>query len=401
MKELEKKALLLAKKSDIEIAEEAKANALRQAAADKLVNNSDTVKLLTSMSCKAAAYSLRDAQVAEKHYREETEQEYNRRMDIVMEIDRLKDIQRREAEDAYKRVKRVEDRKVINQQIAERERARLIQLELKEQENQGMRNLMNKYKSEDEVIAARRQVEVERSRLEVLKANEDAIRRKLEARAAEKQEVENILIYQALKDKELAAREEEEAKLEHSKKERQAKLLAQQERAQNNAGKLDELRARRAAEESERRARAKEQEKARKLREDMKELVESRAKQAADRKYAEGKLLIQQEEEYKNALKYMTAMAEREEKERQIKIHNSIHHREEVIKQIKVAEKKRHDEMQAKYGEGTNFRQDMIKEEERLKVIRDEMVRKLEAQGVSGKYLAEMKNADIGKLLRV
>ena len=59
-------------------------------------------------------------------------------------------------------------------------------------------------------------------------ANEESIRRKKEARDAERKEMEDILIYQAMKDAELAKREEEEAALEHAKKERQAKLLAQQ-----------------------------------------------------------------------------------------------------------------------------------------------------------------------------
>jgi len=45
-------------------------------------------------------------------------------------------------------------------------------------------------------------------------------------------------------------------------------------------------------------------------------------------------------------------------------------------------------------------REAIIREEERLKVIRDRMVAELEAQGVNPKYLTEMKHFDIGKVLR-
>jgi len=38
-------------------------------------------------------------------------------MDIMMEVDRLKDLQRREAEEAEKREKRIKDRSVITEQI--------------------------------------------------------------------------------------------------------------------------------------------------------------------------------------------------------------------------------------------------------------------------------------------
>lgn len=401
MKELEKKAIQMAKKSDAEIEQMAKDQALREAAAEKLDTNSDTVKLLSSIACKAIAYSLRDQQIQEKHHREQIEAEYNRRMDIIMEIDRLKDLQRREDEEVAKRKKRIEDRKVINEQIAERQRQRMLEIEAKEQENLQMRNLMGKYEEEDRILAEKRKVEVERSRLEVLRANEDAIRRKREGKAAEKKEMEDILIYQAMQDAKLRAREEEEAALEHAKKERQAKLLAQQERAQNNAGKLDELRARRAAEERERRERSREKADALKKRNDMQDLLRSRAQQAADRKARDERMQYVQQEEYKNALLYMQKMAEREEAERLAKIEKSIEHRNGIMNQIKNNELRRTLAQSGKFDEGASFRQANLAEETRLKVIRDKMVSELEAKGVGAKYLAEMKNLDIGKLLRV
>jgi hypothetical protein len=42
----------------------------------------------------------------------------------------------------------------------------------------------------------------------------------------------------------------------------------------------------------------------------------------------------------------------------------------------------------------------LIKEEAKLKVIRDKMVDDLVAQGVNPKYLTEMKAVDIGKILK-
>ena len=281
MKELEKRAVLLAKKSDIEIAEAAKKQALKAMAEEQLDNNSDVVKLLNSMAQRATAFTLREKQLEEKHRIEQMEKEFDKRMDILIEIDRIKDIQRREQEEKDKRTKRVEDRKVINVQIAEREKKRLLELEARELENQAMKNLMKRYEEEDVVNAEKRSVLIEKSKKEVLLANEAAIRRKQEMKEVEKKEMEDILIYQAMRDAELAKREEEEAEIERLKKERQLKLLDQQERAQNNAGKLDELRARRAIEEKERQLRAKEKAEALKRKSDMKELLESRAQQAA------------------------------------------------------------------------------------------------------------------------
>jgi hypothetical protein len=54
----------------------------------------------------------------------------------------------------------------------------------------------------------------------------------------------------------------------------------------------------------------------------------------------------------------------------------------------------------SKYENGSKFKSDLRLEEEKLKIIRESMVRDLEAKGVNPKYLSEMKNVDIGKLLR-
>jgi Trichohyalin-plectin-homology domain len=82
----------------------------------------------------------------------------------------------------------------------------------------------------------------------------------------------------------LLKREQEEAAIEKLKKERQAKLLAESERSASNAGKADEIRARRAAEEYERRMRIKEKEDAAKKKAEIAELVRARKIQAEDKK---------------------------------------------------------------------------------------------------------------------
>lgn len=50
--------------------------------------------------------------------------------------------------------------------------------------------------------------------------------------------------------------------------------------------------------------------------------------------------------------------------------------------------------------DGSNVHQQLIKEEAKLKVIRDQMVQDMIAQGINPKYLGEMRNVDIGKILK-
>lgn len=66
MKELEKRAVLLAKKSDSEVAEIAKKQQIREAAEKQIDDSLDAIKLLKSMAARATAYSIRDQQLEEK-----------------------------------------------------------------------------------------------------------------------------------------------------------------------------------------------------------------------------------------------------------------------------------------------------------------------------------------------
>ncbi len=342
MKELEKRSVMLAKKSDVEIAEIARNKAIRNMAEKKLDENADVVKLLNSMAQRATAFTIRDQQLEEKERLAKLEKEYDERLDVMIEIDRVQDIMKREHEEQYRKTKRVEDRKVINEQIAARERMRMLSLEAREQENQAMRNMMKRYEDEDRTQAAARAIEMEKSRKAVLLANADAIERKKQAREMEKKEMEDILIYQALKDQELARREEEEEAIARSKKERQAKLLAQQEKAQNNAGKMDELRARRAAEEKERNERKKEKAEALKRKQEMKILLESRAKQAADKLERQHSAKLQADEAVLMDMEYTRKMDERERREKAIKEARMEEHRIQLHAQIEERERRRY-----------------------------------------------------------
>ena len=193
----------------------------------------------------------------------------------------------------------MEDRKVLIEQIELREKARVLEAEAREQEANAIKARMDKYKDEDMEIARLRKIEVEKSRKEVLAANEAAIAKKQADREAEKQAVRDILLYQAEQDAKLAAREAEEAAVEAAKKERQKKLLAMQEKSQNKQAELDELRARRAMEEKERIARKKERDEALKRRNDTRTLLHLRGIEA------ESKKKMQEEQKARDDYEYL------------------------------------------------------------------------------------------------
>merc|ERR1719502_434885 len=155
MLKLEEMAKKKAKKSELEVEKAARNEAIRQMAEKELDENLDLVKLLNTLGARASAFTIRDEQLKEKGKRAGTEREYDDRMDKLMEIDRLRDLAKREQDEEIRRAKRIEDRQVIIEQIAAREKQKLLYEESREQENQAMLALIQKYKEED-VEAPRR-----------------------------------------------------------------------------------------------------------------------------------------------------------------------------------------------------------------------------------------------------
>ena len=400
MRQLEKRAIELSKKSDMEIEAEGRAQALRQLAAEQMDKNSDTVKLLNSMGARAIAFSIRDAQLKEKEEREEVEREIERRLDIVMEIDRVKDIQRREEIEKEKLQKRKEDGKIITEQMEHNRHVKLLQAEARAQEAANMVKTFKQYALDDEIKAKEKEIEVAKSRKAVMEANALSIQAKKDAKEAAIKEMNDILAYQAMRDAELAKREAEKEEEERLKKDRQKKLLAQQERAQNNAGKLDELRARRAAEEAERKARKAEKDKAAKVRAEVLDLLASRAKQAENKKVLQEAAKLEEQESVRQGILFMQKMQKREDDDAAKKKAMGDEHRTELHKQIETRSKIRSDNQGDKFAEGRKFQEDIMREESKLKVIRDQMVSDLISQGVNPRYLSEMQNVDIGKILK-
>merc|ERR1712072_788816 len=80
--------------------------------------------------------------------------------------------------DNLRRKKRVEDRKVITEQIDAIRRKRILEEEQREQESKAMLELIAKYEKEDVEAAAIQKVEQERARMEVMEANKASIERK-------------------------------------------------------------------------------------------------------------------------------------------------------------------------------------------------------------------------------
>lgn len=386
-------------KSSIELSE-SKKHSIRKKAQEKMDQNEDIVKLLNTYGQRAVAFAIRDHQMVDKKAREEEEKNYERRMDLTMELDRLKEMKRREEAQHQKIVQRIEDRKVIEDQILKRHQQKILLEEEREQENVQMLSAIQKYKDADEEKAKLRKEESKKAQLEVIRLNLEAVETKQKQLLLVKEEDDKIIAYQKQKDEKLRRREIEEAEADRKKQELQKKMLENQTKSMDRQAEIDELRARRAMEEKERTFRQKELQEAQKRKRDMKILHEARSRQEEERRVTKEKLQKMKEEEYKGAIKLAADMAKREKDEVLLTEKKNAAFRTALQQQIGANEIERRARQQDKRDEGRKIKENKEIERTKLEAIRDKMVSDMKAKGVNEKYFGEMKSMDIDKFLR-
>merc|ERR1719162_1455791 len=108
MRALEQQSKSKAKKSTMELEKEARKETIRQMADKTLDENLDLVKYLRGIGARAAAFTIRDQQLAERGAKEARQKAYEDRMDLLQEVDRLRDLKQREDAENLRRSKRTE-----------------------------------------------------------------------------------------------------------------------------------------------------------------------------------------------------------------------------------------------------------------------------------------------------
>ena len=110
--------------TDMEMKDKIELNATLAKAKDMVLEQHDIVKTMRRKMAYAQCARIREAQIAEKRERERQNKAFEERLDSLMEIDRLKAIQKYEANERKKLSARHDDAEMIRAQIREREKQR-------------------------------------------------------------------------------------------------------------------------------------------------------------------------------------------------------------------------------------------------------------------------------------
>lgn len=186
--------------SDLEAEATVKANSVIERAQRARDEDHDDAKHMNSMILYAKCATIREAQIEEKRQISEEEKLAERAAAEMMEVERQKAIKLTEERLQQLQVERVKGAAVLRQQIESRERDRMRELELKDQESQALLKQIEIMKLEDAKAVEARREAARRLMEEVAAANAEQIIRKQKVVEAEREEERRIQDYVAEKE---------------------------------------------------------------------------------------------------------------------------------------------------------------------------------------------------------
>jgi len=219
--------------------------------------NTDEAKEMNKLIQYAKVASIRDKQLEEQKMISEEYKKYNEKLDLLMEIERLKELQMMEERESCRKDQRYAGAAVIIDQIKERDLERMKGLEQKEKEKLIMLRQVKEIEADDKRNHELRLIQAAKLAKEVTETNQRGIELKEKKKIEEKELELKIHEYNIQRNKKVEEEIAEKRRIQEEKERETQKLRDKQERAADKQSELDYIRAKRAYEEAERQAREK------------------------------------------------------------------------------------------------------------------------------------------------
>ena len=373
----------------------AKKQGLLQNAQNALDEEKDDVKHMNQMCLYSKCVTIRDKQLDEQTRLESEYRDEDKRLDMMMEIERLKNLRHQEELDIARKAALKQGSMVIIDQIKERELERINEQEMMEREKQLIHEQINQLKLEEQKEIEDKRITAQKMMVEVEEANREAIAEK-EKKKKEERDLENKIVeYNRLKAMREEEVEEEKRRIKEEKEREVQRLRDLQERAQDRQSEIDALRAKRAFEEQERQQREKEKRELLKKAKIQKELEDARQSQFSEK---ERRLAEQAKQERNEFMRIINT--QKEEKMRETMIEDEKknilrQHADQLRSQITQNEEIKKQERLDYLEEGRKVRQEQDEEKRRLEMIKNRKLDELKHLGISQKYTADLSKKKI------
>lgn len=350
----------------------------------------DDVKRMNQMMLYAKCVTIRDAQLKEKARQAAKAKEDALELDHQMEAERVRALRAYEAREAARLAEQKAGAATIVGQMEARERRRMAEREQKEQEARAMVEEL-RAREERELEAKRQKAAAGQELLrEVMEANNAQALAKQAKKQQEIDEDLRIAEYLRARDRREAEIEAEAAAARAEKDRVAARLLAQQQRAADKRGEVDELRAKRYQETKDREWRARERAAAEKRAARADELREAREQQRRDKERKLVEAAMHDHEEFMAMQKHQEAARQQDIARREAAKQSKVTMRDELLEQITLREEIQRAERERLNEESRRASAPDNAERVRLEQIKREKLQQLEREGVPEKYRVEI-----------
>ncbi|XP_038065130.1 cilia- and flagella-associated protein 45-like [Patiria miniata] len=378
------------KLNDLEEEAKQKAEYLLQKAKEQQEEQEDEIKHLNELILNAKCHAIRDAQILEKGQIKEERTDEEKRLDLMMEVERKRSLELQEEIERQKKEERYEGASQVLTQIAQREEERLLDQERRDQEAQHMLKYLEKLQMEDLKELERKHQMTLEAQKEISRANQEAEEQRV--RRQEQEKLADLKVTEFTKKK--AAREAEfEAEQERIRVEKEkeiARLRAMQERARDYMAEKDALRAKRNQEQREREWRQKEKEEAVKKAETEQMLKIAREVQVQNKEHFLAVQAKRERHEFERVLNAQNEAMEKEQVEEQDQHDKRLRHAEDVRKQIRQKEQLKVSERHSFFEEGVRLNEEARARRSKLDAIKQKKLDELRNAGVPEKYCKEV-----------
>lgn len=351
----------------------------------------EAVREMDKMCLYAKISSVRDRQLKEKEEMEKIFKKKEEKIDLMVEIERLKELKNQEEKEKNLQKIKQDGKKVILDQIEDNKKARLKQKEIEEKERLELLKRIEEQELKKKELELIRKKEQEKRIQESIEANKKAILAKKERILAEREEDLKIERYNREKYKKEEEAYKEKIRLEKEKELELQKLREKQEKAQDNQEILDAIRAKRAFDEANRKERIKLKEELLLKQKRIKDLIDANNRQRLDKEIQLAEEAKKEKEEFERIIKeYEKEIEEKKEMER-IKIRKLLEHNADLQRQIIEKEERNKVIQREILEEGRKDRQNRDQYVKSIEAIKRDKIKSLQDMNIDEKYIVPLK----------
>ena len=352
--------------------------------------NNQVVKQFDQICRKAKIATIWDRQMEERKMMEGMYLNKEKRLDEMMELERLKEIKFIEEREKFNKNNKIKSQKAVIEQILDNDFERNKKREEIEREKILMLRQLEKMKEEDKKIIAMKKIEKQEKIKEFVHALDIMAQAKKKKILEEKEEDLKIKKFNLEKD----AQEEkllQEKKRIALEREREAKALREkQEKQKDKLDEVNEARARKAMIEEEIKEKKKMEEENLKRQKRIKEMVESNDLMLKIKKSL-GEKEIEKDKEIIDKMNLENQKEEEEEKiKKRIKMEKMIENKIELEKQIMNKEQREKNKRKKELEEGKKIMKEQDNYLKSLEEIRQRKIKELKDLNIKDAYIVPL-----------